>query len=280
MPLAAALLAAGCRGNSPAAPPSGSPSISSSPAATESQTTAPADTETESFDEPVVVVAPSVRNVDEALIRQAFRQVLEKGLADYAVRPQRTIIIYVDPDSATGLEDALGLSQKNAIHLRAGRTRTMSSLLPLLMHEYTHSLQYQAGRLRPQWWIEGQADYQALRIQEPGSAGRQRRMLYQDLARDVRAGRAVNLADLRSGSDWDSYVKSKGPTKAYGWGNAATQFIEAKGGLDAVRRVMLDKDGPNTLSRFDVIVQEVTGLGPDEFDAALKQWVVEQAGNG
>ena len=43
---------------------------------------------------------------------------------------------------------------------------------------------------------------------------------------------------------------------------------------------MLDKDGPNTLSRFDAVVKEVTGLGPDEFDAALKQWVVEQAGNG
>ncbi len=225
----------------------------------------------------VIVVAPSLSGIDEGLIHDAFRLVVAQGERDFGLRPERTVTVYVDPDSAIGLEDAIGLSQKNAIHLRAGQTHTMASLLPLLMHEYTHFLQYQIGRLRPQWWIEGEADFEALRVREPAAAARERRALYSQLAGDVRAGRAPRLADLRGGLGWDDYIRKAGAGKAYGWGNAAVAFIEARAGFAGVVRVMTDTEGPNTLSRFDDVVRDVTGLGPDVFDDALKQWVVQQA---
>jgi hypothetical protein len=228
--------------------------------------------------EVTIVIARSLAGtVDEQLIREAYRRVVAQGERDFGLRPERTLTIYVDPDGAIGLEGASGLSQKNAIHLRAGPSRSMATLLPLLMHEYTHALQHQVGRLRPQWWIEGQAEHQALRVRDPASAERERRALYTRLAADVRARRAPALTDLRGGLGWDEYVKRAGAGKAYGWGNAAVAFIESRAGFEGVVRVMTDRTGENTLRRFDELVAEVTGLGPEAFDAALKQWVIQQA---
>jgi len=210
-------------------------------------------------------------------VREAFRRAVEQGERDFGLRPTRRITVYIDPDDAAGLEDALGLSQKYAIHLRAGRATSLPALLPLMMHEYTHALQYQLGRLRPQWWVEGQADHEAQRVRDPAAAARERRTLFVQLASDVRSGRAPNLSSLRGSLAWDEYVKKAGAGKAYGWGHAAVAFIEARAGFDAVRRIMTDSEGPNTLGRFDELIQEVTGLSPAEFDAAVKQWVLDQA---
>jgi hypothetical protein len=268
--ITALLLIAACRGGNEG------PSVPAAATGAVAATAAPAGADA-SPNEPVIVVAPGVSGVDEAVVREAFRRAANQAEADYGSRPSHTITVYIDPDSAIGLEDALGLSQKYAIHLRAGRARGLNGLLPLIMHEYTHSLQYQIGRLRPQWWVEGQADFQALRVQDPGSAARQRHDLYTRLAADVRSGHAPKLADLRGGLGWDDYIRKAGAGKAYGWGNAAVAFIESKGGIDAVRKVMTDTTGPNTLSSFDQAVQDVTGLDPVAFDIALKQWVVEQA---
>jgi hypothetical protein len=232
----------------------------------------------EASDQPNIVVAPGVAgSIDQDLIREAFNLAVVQGERDFGVRPARTITVYIDPDSAIGLEDALGLSARYAIHLRAGRARSMNSLLPLMMHEYTHVLQYQAGRLRPQWWVEGQADHQALRVRDVASAERERRALYTRLASDVRAKRAPELAELRGSLAWDAYVRRAGAGKAYGWGNAAVAFIEEMAGFDGVIRIMTDAEGPNTLGRFDDLIQSITGLGPEEFDNSLKQWVTEQA---
>lgn len=230
------------------------------------------------LDVPAIVIAPSVRgSVDEALVREAFRRSVVQAEQDFGLKPQRRITVYIDPDNAAGLEDAIGLSAKYAIHLRAGRTRSMDRLLPLMMHEYTHALQYQAGRLRPQWWVEGQADHQALRIQDPAAAQRERRALYASLAGDVRSGRAPNLSELRQGIAWDAYIKKAGAGRAYGWGNAAVGFIEDRAGFEAVRRIFTDQTSPNSLSRFDTMVEEATGLTPAQFDQAVKDWVVAQA---
>jgi hypothetical protein len=224
-----------------------------------------------------VVIAPGVQGrVDEALIREAFRRAVDQGERDFGLLPERTVTVYVDPDSAIGLEDALGLSARTAIHLRAGRTTRLDSLLPLMMHEYTHVLQYQIGRLRPQWWIEGQADHQAQRVLDPGRAARERTTLLRSLGSDVRANRAPALADLRGSTGWDEYIKRSGAGKAYGWGHAAVAFIEDGWGFAAVSRIMRDADGPNTLSSFDAAVQRETGLGPAEFEAGLRAWLVKQ----
>ncbi len=230
------------------------------------------------LDVPAIVIAPTVRDsVDEALIREAFRRSVVQAEQDFGLKPQRRITVYIDPDNAAGLEDAIGLSAKYAIHLRAGRTRSMDRLLPLMMHEYTHALQYQAGRLRPQWWVEGQADHQALRIQDPAAAQRDRRSLYTSLAGDVRSGRAPALSELRQRIAWDAYIKKSGAGKAYGWSNAAVAFIEDRAGFEAVRRIFTDQTSPNSLSRFDAMVEEATGLAPAQFDQAVKDWVVAQA---
>ncbi len=232
----------------------------------------------EALDVPRIVIAPGVRDsVSEALVREAFRRAVDQAERDFGLRPQRRITIYIDPDNAAGLEDAIGLSAKYAIHLRAGRTRSMDRLLPLMMHEYTHALQYQAGRLRPQWWVEGQADHQALRIEDAAVAERERRALYAGLAGDVRAGRAPSMSELRARIAWDAYIKKAGSGKAYGWGNAAVAFIEDRAGFEAVRRIFTDQTAPNTLSRFDAMVEEATGLTPAEFDRAVKDWVVARS---
>lgn len=225
-----------------------------------------------------IVVAPAVAgSVDQGLIREAFTLAVAQGERDFGPRSSRTITVYIDPDSAIGLEDALGLSSRYAIHLRAGRSRGMNSLLPLMMHEYTHVLQFQSGRLRPQWWVEGQADHEALRVRDVASAERERRALYGRLASDVRAGRAPELSELRGSLAWDDYIRKAGAGRAYGWGNAAVAFIEERAGFEAVVRIMTDADGPNTLGRFDELIQTATGLGPQDFDNALKQWVTQQA---
>lgn len=264
---AALLSAAACHATSPAPPAAREPG----------DALAASLASTVAADGVSIVVAPAVAgSVDEGLIRDAFRRVVAQGERDFGLRPEHTVTIYIDPDTAIGLEDALGLSQKSAIHLRAGHARNMNSLLPLLMHEYTHALQYQTGRLRPQWWVEGQADHEALRVRDPASAQRERRALYTRLADDVRAGRAPRLADLRGGLAWDEYIKKAGAGKAYGWGNAAVAFIEDRAGFEGVARILTDKDGPNTYGRFDELVREVTGLSPDDFGAAVKQWVVQK----
>lgn len=266
--LGIAALALACR------PPA--PSTSQAPPAAPAM--AADTTGDDALDVPIVVIAADVRGqVDEAMVREAFRRAVEQGERDFGLRPTRRITIYIDPDDAAGLEDALGLSQKYAIHLRAGRATSLPALLPLMMHEYTHALQYQVGRLRPQWWVEGQADHEAQRVRDPAAAARERRTLFAQLASDVRTGRAPNLSSLRGSLAWDDYVKKAGAGKAYGWGHAAVAFIEARAGFDAVRRIMTDTEGPNTLGRFDELIQEVTGLSPGEFDAAVKQWVLEQA---
>jgi len=225
-----------------------------------------------------LIVAPGVKGrVDEALVLDAFRRSVAQGEKDFGIRPVHTIALYIDPDGAIGLEDALGLSSKNAIHLRAGRTQRMDSLLPLMMHEYTHVLQHQIGRLRPQWWIEGQAEHESQRILDPGKAEQNRRALVRQLASDVRAGRAPALDQLRGNTAWDTYVDKSGAGRAYGWGNVAVAFIEDRAGFEGVARVMLDASGPNSLTTFDESVRRETGLGPQEFDAALKQWLLQQA---
>jgi hypothetical protein len=227
---------------------------------------------------PTLVIAPAVREkVNEGLVRSAFERVVDQGKRDFGLTPKRSVSVYVDPDSAIGLEDALGLAAGNAMHLRAGRTQRMDLMLPLMMHEYTHVLQHQIGRLRPQWWIEGQADHQSWRVLSPAQSEMYRRALFRQLAADIRAGRAPALADLRGNTGWDNFVKHSGAGRAYGWGNAAVHFIEEIAGFDAVTRIMTDATGPNTMSSFDEAVQRETGLAPAEFDAALKEWLLKQA---
>jgi hypothetical protein len=225
-----------------------------------------------------IVVAPAVQGkVDEALVLDAYRRAVAQGERDFGTRPERPVTVYVDPDSAIGLEDALGLSARNAIHLRAGRAQRMDTLLPLMMHEYMHVLQYNAHRLRPQWWIEGQADHQAQRVVDPGRAASMRRSLYSSLASDVRNNRAPSLASLRGSTGWDEYVKRSGAGKAYGWGHAAVAYIEDGWGFDAVARLVRDTEGPNTLGSFDEAIRRETGLGPAEFEAGLRTWLLKQA---
>lgn len=225
-----------------------------------------------------VIVAPSLKGqVDEGLILTAYRRAVDQGEKDFGIKPERTVTVYIDPDSALGLEDALGLSSKTAIHLRVGQTRRMDSLMPLMMHEYTHVLQHQIGRLRPQWFIEGQAEHESQRVLDPGRAEQSRRGLVRQLASDLRADKAPALATLRGNTGWDDYISHSGAGRAYGWGRAALTYIEDGWGFDAVARIMTDATGPNTMSSFDEAVRRETGLGPQEFESGLRSWILQQA---
>lgn len=272
--LCLALLLGGCsRSRSEAAAPIATPTSG----ATASVTALDPPPDDAPNGEATFVIAPSVRGeVDEKLLRDAYARVVAQGEKDFGLRAEHGVTIYVDPDSSIGLEDALGLSAKTSIHLRAGRAQRLDTLLPLLLHEYTHVLQYQTGRLRPQWWIEGQADHESWRIRDPGQAARDRRALIRDFASDIKGGRAPALADLRGSTDWDAYIKRSGASKAYGWGNIATTFIEDGWGMAAVARVMTSADGPNSLNSFDAAVQRETGLAPAEFESALRAWILKQ----
>src|SRR5215204_2666594 len=54
-----------------------------------------------------IVVAPAVQGrVDEALVLEAYRRVAAQGEKDFGMRPTSPVMIYIDPDSAIGLEDA------------------------------------------------------------------------------------------------------------------------------------------------------------------------------
>lgn len=224
-----------------------------------------------------IVIAPGVKGrVDEALVLDAYRRAAAKGEQDFGIRPERPLTIYIDPDSAIGLEDALGLSAKYAIHLRAGRAQRMETLMPLMMHEYMHVLQYDTGRLRPQWWIEGQAEHQAQRVIEPSRAQRNREALLSSLAADLRNGRAPSLVSLRGSIGWDEYIKRSGAGRAYGWGQAAVSFIEDGWGFDAVTRIVTDSTGPNTTSSFDEAVRRETGLDAAQFEQGLHEWLLRQ----
>jgi len=225
-----------------------------------------------------LVVAPSLKGqVDETLILTAYRRAVDQGEKDFGLRSERTVTVYIDPDSAIGLEEALGLSSKSAIHLRAGQTRRMESLMPLLMHEYTHVLQHQVGRLRPQWFIEGQAEHESQRVLDHGRAEQSRRGLVRQLASDLRGDKAPALATLRGNTGWDDYIKRSGAGRAYGWGRAAVTYIEDGWGFEAVARIMTDATGPNTLGSFDEAVRRETGLGPQEFESGLRAWVLQHA---
>lgn len=225
-----------------------------------------------------IVVAPSVEGrVDEALVLAAYRRAVAQGEQDFGIRPERPVTIYIDPDSAIGLEDALGLSAKYAIHLRAGRAGRMETLMPLMMHEYMHVLQYDTGRLRPQWWIEGQAEHQAQRVTDPGRAERNRASLLSSLAGDVRSGRAPSLASLRGSTGWDEYIKRSGAGRAYGWGQAAVTFIEDGWGYDAVTRIVTDRTGANTYGSFDEAIRRETGLDAAQFEQGLHEWLLRRS---
>ncbi|MGE0540368.1 MAG: hypothetical protein AB7R89_09310 [Dehalococcoidia bacterium] len=252
----------------------GAPSV----ADTRTQATAVATGDESVIDADVsIVVAPAVKGrVDEALILDAFRRAAAQGEQDFGIRPERPVTIFIDPDSAIGLEDALGLSSRYAIHLRAGRTNRMETLLPLMMHEYMHVLQYDIGRLRPQWWIEGQADHQGQRVVEPGRAARDRKALLSSLAADVKKGRAPSLASLRGSTGWDEYIKRSGAGRAYGWGQAAVAFIEDGWGFDAVKRIATDSTGANTYGSFDEAIRRETGLDAAQFEQGLHDWLLRQ----
>ena len=152
----------------------------------------------------------------------------------------------------------------------------METLMPLMMHEYMHVLQYDTGRLRPQWWIEGQAEHQAQRVADPGRAQRNRDTLLSSLAADVRNGRAPSLASLRGSTGWDEYIKRSGAGRAYGWGQAAVTFIEEGWGFGAVIRIVTDTTGPNTASSFDEAVRRETGLDANQFEKGLHEWLLRQ----
>lgn len=224
-----------------------------------------------------VVVAPTVRSADQGLVLDAFQRASEQGVRDFGLRASRPVTIYIDPDSSIGLEDSLGLSARYAIHLRASKARRMDTLLPLMMHEYTHVLQYEIGRLRPQWWIEGAADHQAQRVIDPGKAQQTRAALFRQLGSDVTSNRAPALAELCTSTGWDAYVQRSGAGRAYGWGHAAVAFIENGWGFDAVVRIMTDRVGQNTMGSFDDAVQRETGLTPAAFETALRSWLRAQA---
>lgn len=266
------LLAAACGDDPPSAPQPDA----AVPAATGDPAAEPPLDPTETDAGVNLVIAPAVRGkVDEALVLEAFRQAAEQAERDFGVRSERTVTIYVDPDSSIGLEDALGLSAKHAIHLRASRTQRMDALLPLMMHEFTHVLQYQVGRLRPQWWIEGQAEHQSQRVLDPGRAEQARKSLLRSLAGDLRSGKAPTLETLRGSGSWDAFVKSSGAGRAYGWGHAAVAFIDQGWGFDAVAAIMQDREGPNTYGSFDAAIQRETGLDPAAFEREFRAWVAK-----
>src|SRR6266508_4639028 len=110
--LALTLLVLAVAGGCSAAP--GERAGSSEPVETPAVATFTAEDE-EAGDDLTIVVAPSLTGrVDEALVRDAYRRAAAQGERDFGIRPQRPVTVYVDPDGAAGLEDALGLSAKYA----------------------------------------------------------------------------------------------------------------------------------------------------------------------
>jgi hypothetical protein len=167
-------------------------------------------------------------------------------------------------------------SGRDAIYLNAAFPRRMPFLVT---HEYFHIVQMHVGGAGggpqatcPTWFLEGVADWEALKLQDPPFPN-----WLAVLRSEQQAGRAPSLTSLVSWEQWREAVATGNPavpTAGYNKARAAAIFLEKIAGPAAARDIIRRNAGGNVV-QFDTIFREVTGLDVSEFERRLVAWLIE-----
>jgi len=169
----------------------------------------------------------------------------------------------------------------DAAYIDAGVISVPELVARTAVHEYIHIVQGHVGGTRggasvqfPQWFIEGMAYWEVDKIM--GVRYRTWLTLVQE---DVRAGRDAPLASLTT---WDQYLRlieqARDSSKPNFIGfklNAAFMFLEEIAGPTAPAQILRRSTGHGALA-FEDAFREVTGLTLPEFEAKLREFIMQQ----
>ena len=248
-----------------------------------------------------VAIVPHGERLDGVIepLRDALMKAIDHAAAPYGWTPAEPVCIHVFPGDAGfvgGLERLGGFDKANAksyqtffgtigIDIASGRDAIyLNASFPdrtpfLVTHEFFHIVQMHVAGTGggsqdgfPTWFLEGVADWEALKLQEAPLAN-----WLAVLKSEQRAGRAPALSSLVSWDQWRRTLDSGNPavpTAGYNKARAAVLFLEEIAGPEAPRRILRGIPGGN-LTRFEAIFREVAGLSLPEFETRLDAFLAE-----
>jgi len=135
----------------------------------------------------------------------------------------------------------------------------------LATHEYFHIVQQHVGRAAlPTWFIEGMAEWEALRLQgepRPTSLG--------ILLTEERQGRSHPLSALETWEQWRRIDRGASP---YFKAKVAIMYLERLAGPEAPIRLLIDNTVPDP-GAFDSRFREVSGVTIEQFEAGIADFL-------
>lgn len=144
------------------------------------------------------------------------------------------------------------------------------------VHEYFHIVQSHIGGTvgSPVWFTEGMAAWAASKVMGTGYSN------WLALAQeDVRAGRDAPLSSLTTWQQYREFAeKTQNSVDPFFFGfkvRAAFMLMEELAGPTAPARILRGSEGRRPTS-FEEAFQEVTGLTLPEFEARLRDFIMEQ----
>ena len=170
---------------------------------------------------------------------------------------------YVDPLAGALISVSLG----NPVN------RTRDAVRGILVHELTHAAQYaiidapgSEFDVVPKWFLEGQATLQEKRYSaRPGNSLLEAHTF-------VQTGRTYRLSELDTSAAWSERERTLGVGPVYTRATAFLAFLTARHGSESVARLLHEARG-GTRARFYEQLTALTGVGVDELDSALDQWL-------
>ena len=242
-----------------------------------------------------VAIVPHGERLEAVMepIRDALKRAIDHAASAYGWTPADAICVHVFPGDSGfvgglkrfgGFDEATAKSYqtffgtigrdiasgREAIFLNAAFPARMPFLVT---HEYFHIVQLHVGGTRfPTWFLEGLADWEALKLQEPPFPN-----WLSLLMSEQRAGRAPALSSLASWDQWRQALDSGNPavpTAGYNKARAALVFLEKIAGPEAPRDILRGTAGGDPI-QFEAIFREVTGLDVSEFERRLVAWLIE-----
>jgi len=251
-----------------------------------------------------VAIVPHGERLEAVIepIKDALIKAIDHAAAAYGWTSAEPVCVHVFPGDAgfvSGLERFGGFdkataksyqtffgtigrdiaSGRDAIYLNAAFPDRMPFLVT---HEFFHIVQlHVAGTAGgpqtefPTWFLEGVADWEAMKLQEPPFPN------WLTLLRsEQRAGRTPALSSLVTWDQWQRALESGNPavpTAGYNKARAAVIFLEEIAGPKAPREVLRGIPGGN-LTQFESVFREVTGLSLPEFETRLDAHLTDSPG--
>ncbi len=136
----------------------------------------------------------------------------------------------------------------------------------LVTHEYFHIVQNHVANVNaPMWYLEGMAEWEAFRL-----VGAPIPTWLAILLTDERQGRSHPFSTLETSEQWWQINRGASP---YFKATAAILYLERLAGADAPIDV-LRGTGVDSAS-FELIFSSVSGMGVEEFENTLPQFLEE-----